>query len=74
MKFIMNIVHRFTRKELPKPVGRWKLDYCNTQLSKKIELSNEDHCGSCGQYANMKNESNQNNIPTDGKNDADIKV
>jgi len=38
-------------KELPKPNGRWKIDYCNTKINNKIDLSNEDHCGPCGQYA-----------------------
>jgi hypothetical protein len=47
MIFIENIM----RKELPKPMGRWKLDYCNKKLDNKIDLSNEDHCGPCGQYA-----------------------
>jgi hypothetical protein len=55
-------------------VGRWNLDYCDTKLNNKIGLSNEDHCGSCGQYAITKTESNQQNISTDDKNDANIKV
>ena len=38
-------------KDLPKPVGRWRVENCNTQLNNKIDLSNEDHCGPCGQYA-----------------------
>jgi hypothetical protein len=36
-------------KEL-KPLGRWRLENCNTQMNYKIDLSNEDHCGPCGQY------------------------
>jgi hypothetical protein len=74
MKFIMKIIQKISKKEVPTPLGRWKLDYCNTQLSNKIELSNEDHCGSCGQYAIIKTELNQQNNSTDGKNDANIKV
>lgn len=38
-------------KELPKPVGRWRIENCTTQMNQKIDLSNEDHCGPCGQYA-----------------------
>ena len=38
-------------KELPKPVGRWRVENCNQQMNQKIDLSNEDHCGPCGQYA-----------------------
>jgi hypothetical protein len=33
------------------PLGRWRIENCNTQMNHKIDLSNEDHCGPCGQYA-----------------------
>ena len=26
------------------------MEYCDKKMDKKIDLSNEDHCGSCGQY------------------------
>jgi len=54
MKFIMNFIQKFSQNELPKPLGRWGLDYCNKKLDNKINLSNEDHCGSCGEYAIIK--------------------
>jgi len=38
-------------KELPKPLGRWRIEHCHKQMNEKIDLSNEDHCGTCGQYA-----------------------
>jgi hypothetical protein len=41
-------------KELSKPLGRWKIESCNKQLNNKVDLSNEDHCGTCGQYALLK--------------------
>ena len=50
-KYIINIIKKFIPKELPKPVGRWRIENCNTQMNHKIDLSNEDHCGPCGQYA-----------------------
>ena len=31
-------------------LGRWNIDYCNKKINRKIDLSNEDHCGPCGQY------------------------
>jgi hypothetical protein len=31
-------------------MGRWNVETCNTKLNQKIDLSNEDHCGPCGQY------------------------
>ena len=42
---------RLTKKDLPKPLGRWNIDYCNKKTDNKVDLSNEDHCGPCGQYA-----------------------
>ena len=51
MKYITTIIKRFMLKELPKPLGRWRMENCNTQINHKIDLSNEDHCGPCGQYA-----------------------
>lgn len=34
----------------PKPLGRWNIEYCNNKMNRKIDMSNEDHCGPCGQY------------------------
>jgi hypothetical protein len=51
MKFLRTIIQKIIPKELPKPVGRWNIDYCDIKMNKKVDLSNEDHCGPCGQYA-----------------------
>ena len=37
-------------------LGRWNIDYCYKKINNKIDLSNEDHCGPCGQYALTKND------------------
>ena len=51
---MINIFYRiinFVKKEQPKLVlGRWNIDYNTKKINKKIDLSNEDHCGPCGQY------------------------
>lgn len=60
MKFITAIIKKLMPKDLPKPVGRWRVENCNTQLNNKIDLSNEDHCGPCGQYALEKIDSTNN--------------
>jgi hypothetical protein len=60
MKYITTIIKRIFQKELPKPVGRWRIENCNTQINSKIDLSNEDHCGPCGQYALSKIEFKKN--------------
>jgi len=47
----LNVVKKMVSKQIQKPVGRWRLETCNVSMNKKIDLSNEDHCGPCGQYA-----------------------
>ena len=59
MKYIINIIRKIIQKDLPMPVGRWRIEQCNKQLNNKIDLSNEDHCGPCGQYALTKVKNNQ---------------
>jgi hypothetical protein len=56
MRFIKSLLQRFLPKELPKPMGRWAPQECNIKLNQKIDLSNEDHCGPCGQYVLSKQE------------------
>ena len=51
MKFITTILKKFIPTQPPTPVGRWRIENCNSQMNHKIDLSNEDHCGPCGQYA-----------------------
>jgi len=51
MKFIATLIKKITSKDVSRPLGRWRIENCNTQLNHKIDLSNEDHCGPCGQYA-----------------------
>ncbi len=51
MKYIMNIIKTILPKELPKPTGRWGIEHCSKKMNFKVDLSNEDHCGPCGQYA-----------------------
>ena len=60
MKSIISIIKRILPKETPKPVGRWNIEQCNTKTNQKVDLSNEDHCGPCGQYALTKQEVKKN--------------
>jgi len=64
MKYIKTIIRNILPKDLPKPLGRWRIEYCNNKINHKIDLSNEDHCGPCGEYALEKNRI-KNNQPTD---------
>jgi hypothetical protein len=63
MKYIIDIIKKLTLKDIPKPLGRWRIENCNIQMNNKIDLSNEDHCGSCGQYIldKIKSTNNKNN-------------
>jgi hypothetical protein len=60
MKYIINFIKKLIPKQLDKPLGRWRIENCNKQMNNKIDLSNEDHCGPCGQYALQKIESIHN--------------
>ena len=51
MKYITTIIQKLLPKDIPKHLGRWRIENCNTVVNNKIDLSNEDHCGPCGQYA-----------------------
>ena len=59
MKFIIALFKRFIGKEITKPLGRWRIENCNKQMNNKIDLSNEDHCGPCGNYALQKIKNNK---------------
>jgi hypothetical protein len=56
MKFLINSITNFTRKisfVFPqridiKHLGRWNIDRDDSIVNKKIDLSNYDHCGTCG--------------------------
>lgn len=65
MKFIKSIIQKFIRED-KKVLGRWNMEYCDKKINNKIDLSNEDHCGPCGQYALDKNQIN-NKKPNDTK-------
>ena len=48
---IKTMFRRFFVNEEKKVLGRWSIEHCDKKLNSKIDLSNEDHCGPCGQYA-----------------------
>jgi len=50
MKFA-DLLKRFRPPQIRRPLGRWRIESCHMQMHHKIDLSNEDHCGPCGQYA-----------------------
>ena len=54
MKYITRLINRiFIREENQiKHLGRWNIENCSKKINKKIDFSNEDHCGPCGQTKN----------------------
>jgi hypothetical protein len=47
----LSIFRRLFVSEEKKVLGRWSIEHCDKKMNSKIDLSNEDHCGPCGQYA-----------------------
>ena len=47
MNLLNRILRRINHKDMPLPLGRWKLELCNQKTNQKIDSSNEDHCGTC---------------------------
>jgi len=62
MKRLIELIRKIIIKEPSKPLGRWNLDYCNKKINSKVDLSNEDHCGPCGQYIIDKSDKNKKTI------------
>lgn len=54
---IINSIKKLVIREPPKVLGRWNIENCNKKINNKIDLSNEDHCGPCGQYILSKSKS-----------------
>ena len=50
MKFLRQLISRILEKDVQRPVGRWGNNICEKQMKIKVDLSNEDHCGPCGEY------------------------
>jgi hypothetical protein len=61
IQYISAFFKRFFSKKFARPMGRWRIENNNAQLNQKIDLSNEDHCGPCGEYALTKRK-NENNL------------
>jgi len=61
IKSFKQLLKKLLPKEPPKPVGRWNIENCNIKTHNKVDLSNEDHCGPCGQYALMKRDTENAN-------------
>ena len=48
MKVVTYLLKQLSPTQVP--LGRWRVE-ASSQTILKIDRSNEDHCGPCGQYA-----------------------
>lgn len=44
----------FVRHKTKTPLGRWQVKQHDKHIYLTIDYSNEDHCGSCAHYVNIK--------------------
>lgn len=51
MKRFVTFVRKILPQESAKPLGRWNRESSYVKIKQKVDLSNEDHCGPCGQYS-----------------------
>jgi len=49
-KHIIDVLKSASRKQVKTPLGRWNLD-SHKHAKLKSNYANEDHCGSCAEYA-----------------------
>lgn len=56
--FFVNLFEKI--REPKKILGRWTMETCQNKIARKIDLSNEDHCGPCGYKHHSKFTINQN--------------
>jgi hypothetical protein len=74
MSFIQAIISKIIPKKSFNPLGRWKIEHCDIKIKNKIDLSNEDHCGPCGQYALTKIVSENNKVNCHATNSSSDKL
>jgi len=51
--FILSIWNRISYLFSPEPrkiLGRWNMEICDKKRNRKIDYSNENHCGPCGNH------------------------
>lgn len=47
---IVNVIRNSFLPETRISLGRWNTAYTSSTINTKVDMSNEDHCGPCGQY------------------------
>lgn len=52
--FITSFINKNMKKSTGIPLGRWNIDKCMNKINIKIDMSNNDHCGTCHNYLTNK--------------------
>ena len=55
------VFNAFKRIDTPKTLGRWYYIEKGINKDKKVDWTNEDHCGCCGTYKQPNKETNKKN-------------
>jgi hypothetical protein len=50
MRYLSNFINNIFVKNQAVSLGRWNIVYCQEKINKKVDLSNEDHCGTCSNF------------------------
>lgn len=50
----------FPTSNFKKTLGRWSNEQDNSKINTRIDWSNEDHCGACGDLLNIKKQNLHN--------------
>lgn len=68
MNKLWESIRKILHKNEKRVLGRWNLDDCTKRINQKVDLSNEDHCGPCGQYILQQQHQITKNLTTVNKN------
>lgn len=52
--YIFSFLNKNINKTNSIPLGRWNIDKCINKINIKIDMSNNDHCGTCHNYLTNK--------------------
>jgi len=52
--YISSFFNKNINKSTSIPLGRWNIDKCINKINIKIDMSNNDHCGTCHNYLTNK--------------------
>ena len=39
MKFVISIIRKIIPEELPRYLGRWRIEYCKMKINNKVDLT-----------------------------------